>query len=204
MGRCVGPPDPRPIPHGLTSQESSKPEWRGGGGDLGPRRFLSWYLMENSFIGYMFQANPHSILSFSQCQHALAITKGKKTPAQICSEGGLIMSICLLWNLINVLVFRDPSEQCVPVSWARSPVKRAYSGETNVSTRPAHFSLALSAFKENAIMNLSLYRNLPTFHTYAHLALFKFFFFWGGGQPSQCVSDAVAQSCSLGMLTLIP
>lgn len=65
MGRCVGPPDPQPVPRGLTSQESSKTEWRGGEGDLGPRLFLSWFLRKNSFIDYIFQASLHSIISSS-------------------------------------------------------------------------------------------------------------------------------------------
>lgn len=84
------------------------------------------------------------------------------------------MSLLLLWNLSDELVSKDHLKQLFfPVSWSRRSVRRAYSGEARINPR-AGLLHCLSAFQENAVMNLSP-RNLLIFHTYAHLALVFFF-----------------------------
>lgn len=116
----------------------------------------------------------YSIISYSVCQDALAFTKGRT--AQICSEEGLIMSLLLLWSLIDELVLRDPAKQPFPGCWNRSSVRRANSGETSINTRqgrPASFCLC--AFKESAIVNL-IYRNLPLFLWICTPSSLKIFF----------------------------
>ena len=85
--------------------------------------------MKNSFVDYIVQKNPHSIITYSWCQDALAFLEEKI--AQICSEESLILLLLFLWDLINELVLREPSKQLFPVSWNKSSVRRTYSGETN-------------------------------------------------------------------------
>lgn len=89
--------------------------------------------MKNFFRDYVFQEGSCGIISYAQCQDAVAFTEGKI--AQICSEEALIMLLLLLWNLVNELVLRGPSKQLFPVSWNRSSVRTAYSRETSSNTR---------------------------------------------------------------------